>query len=255
MPGDPFTNPQGKARRLFAAAVNSGSTRVAEMAGLLGFDVIWIEMEHTSADLAAAEAMCVAAKAGGAIPLVRTAGYRREHILHALEVGGRIIVVPMVNDAEAAREVVRHGKFRPLGQRGFNTRSRALGYGLDPASMARANEETCLLPQIETLEAVRRLDEILAVDGLGGIFVGPGDLSADLGRPGRFDDPDLRAMVVGCVAKARARGLHAGVFAGEGPLFEESARAGADLFIAASDLQAAITLWQQQLQRLTAWRT
>lgn len=251
MKTDIFTDAAGRPRRLFACAISSGSTRLAEMAGLMGFDVLWIEMEHASADLATAEALAVAARAGGAIPLIRTAGFRREHILQALEIGGRIIVVPMVNDADAAREVVAHGKYRPQGNRGFNTRSRALSYGIDPQAMGRANQETWLLPQIETLEAVKNLDSILAVEGLGGIFVGPGDLSADLGRPGKFDDPELCDVVCQCIGKARGRGLHAGVFAGEGPLFEASFRAGADLFIASSDMQVTATLWRQQLDRLS----
>jgi 4-hydroxy-2-oxoheptanedioate aldolase len=220
---------------------------MAELAGRVGFDVIWIEMEHTSADLATAEALCVAAKAGGAIPLVRTVGYRREHILHALEVGGRIIVVPLVNDAEAADEVVRHGKFRPLGQRGYNTRSRAADFGIEPLPMERMNEETSLFPQIETLEAVNKLDDILAVEGIGGVFIGPGDLSCDLGCPGRMSDPQLRRIVSDCIARARAAGLHAGILVSPGPLLDEAIQAGADLCIISSDFGAAIQVWREQL--------
>jgi len=151
-----------KKRALIGCAVGIGSPRIAELAGRLGFDAVWIEMEHASTDLVTAEQMCVATEAGGAIPIVRTAGYHREHILHALEIGGRIIVAPLVNDAETAREVVKHGKFRPLGQRGFNSRSRGLEFGLDmPGMLRRANDETHLMPQIETVEAVNNLDKIL----------------------------------------------------------------------------------------------
>lgn len=244
---DIFTDAAGHPRILWGTAINSGNARAAELAARVGFDAVWIEMEHTSADLAMAEALCVATEAGGAIPVIRTIGYRREHILHALEVGGRVIVVPMVNDEGAAREIVRWGKFRPLGQRGYNTRSRAAGYGIEPLPMERMNAETYLFPQIETLEAVRNLDEIMAVEGLGGLFIGPGDLSCDLGCPGDMADPELRKIVCDCVARARAAGLHAAILVGSGPLLDAAIDAGADLCIIGSDMGAMINVWREQL--------
>lgn len=240
---------QAEGRVLWGCAINSGSPRLAELAARIGFDVVWIEMEHASVDLAAAEALCVATVAGGGIPLVRVQSCRRDHVLPALEIGGRIIVAPLVNDAAAARELVRHGKFRPTGERGYNTRSRALEFGMDSKAMARANDTTCLLPQIETVESVRNLEEILAVEGIGGIFVGPGDLSADLGRPGQFEDPELSHLVCGSIHKARQRRLHAGVFVSEGQLFEASLKAGADLCIVASDMKDLINAWRTQLAK------
>lgn len=246
---DIFLDADGKGRVLFGCGIHSNSARLAELAGHTGFDVVWIEMEHASADLATAESLCVSAEAGGAIPLIRTAGTRREHVLHALEIGGRIIVVPLVNDADTAREVVQHAKYRPLGRRGFNTRSRALMYGLDLDAMNRANQETCLMPQVETVEAVKNLDEILRVEGVDGVFVGPGDLSADLGRPGKFDDPELCEMVCRCIRKTRAAGRHAGILVGEGPLLDAALDAGADLGIIGSDNKAVIDAWRSQIGR------
>ena len=247
---DPFTDETGRPRVLIGCGISSGAPRMAELAARVGFDVVWIEMEHAGADLATAEAMCVSTEAGGAIPLVRSAGYGRQHILHALEVGARIVVVPLANDLSASREVVRHGKFRPLGQRGFNTLSRALTFGADRTAMARANEETCLMPQVESLEAVKNLDGILSVEGIGGIFVGPGDLSADLGRPREFEDPELQDIVRQCIARSRAAGLHAGIYVGEGALLDAALDAGADLCIVGSDMQAAIEVWRRQVSSL-----
>ena len=244
-----FTDKTGNPKRLIGCAIASGSVRIAELAARIGFDAIWIEMEHTAFHLASAEAACIAVEAAGALSVVRTEGTRREHILHALEIGGRIIVVPLVNDAETARELVKHGKYRPLGQRGYNTRSRAVSFGLNADMFARANAETILLPQIETIEAVRNVDAILDVEGLGGIFVGPGGLSADLGRPGKFDDPELRGVVVQCISKARQRGLHAGILVGEGSLLDAAMEAGADLCVLASDMKPLIDAWKAQLGR------
>jgi 4-hydroxy-2-oxoheptanedioate aldolase len=240
----------GKKQRLLGCAINSGNPRLAELAARLGFEVIWIDLEHASADLASAEAMCLATLAGGGVPLVRVASCRRDHVLPAVEIGGRIIVAPLVNDAAAARELVRHAKFRPVGERGYNTRSRALGYGLRSDAIARANDSICLLPQIEVIEAVAKVAEILAVEGIDGIFVGPGDLSADLGRPGQFEDVELRRLVCEAIRCAKQRGFHAGILVSEGQLLNEALQAGADLCIIASDMKAVIDTWRAQLARL-----
>ncbi len=248
MPADLFTDANGQPRVLIGCAIGSGSTRLAELAGMVGFDVVWIEMEHASSDIGLAEALCVATEAGGAVPLVRAAGWRREHILQALEIGGRIVVVPMVNDAEMARDVVRYGKFPPLGERGYNTMSRALRYGLDfPEANRRANDVTVLLPQVETAEAAENIDAILAVEGLGGVFIGPGDLSASLGCAGDFDNPELRDLACRCIARARAAGLHAGTFGVTSAYADAALEAGADLCIVTSDLGALVPTWQKRL--------
>jgi len=252
MSRDVFADREGNSRVLFGCSINSGSPRLAELAARVGFDVVWIEMEHGSADLASAEAMGVSTELGGGVPLVRAAGWRREHILHALEIGGQIIVVPMVNDADTAREVVQYGKFPPLGVRGYNTRSRAARFGLgSPAKMMQSmNESTILMPQIETTEAAANIDAILAVEGLDGIFVGPGDLSASLGYPGDFNNLELGALVCDCIRKARSSGRHAGILAGPGALLDSALAAGADLCIIASDMGAVIQVWRGQLDRL-----
>lgn len=248
MTTDIFTDDSGKPKILFGCSINSGSTRAAELAGSLGFDVIWIEMEHTSADLRLAEGMCVAAQAGGAIPLIRAAGSERDQILHALEVGGRIIVVPMTNNAVIAQTIVKHGKFPPLGRRGYNMRSRAAKFGVDPFHAEKMNGDNLLFPQIETLEAVHNIDAILDVEGLGGIFIGPGDLSVDLGTPGHYENPVLVDHICKTIQKARKRGLHAGILVEKSPLLDQAINAGADLCIIASDLSAMIRVWRESLQ-------
>ena len=244
---DLFTDENGKARILAGVSIISGSTRFAELAGRVGFDVVWIDMEHASYDLAGAEAMCVACEAGGAIPLIRTMGYHRDHVLRALEIGGKLIVSPMVNDADAAADMVRWGKYRPLGERGFYTRSRGLRFGLESDRMARANAGTVLLPQIETLQAVENLDSILSVDGVGGVFIGPGDLSADMGRPGDYDNPELLDLICDCLRRARAAGRHAGVLPPSATMIGPVLAAGADVVIFTTDMTPALNTWPKEL--------
>src|SRR5206468_5373601 len=115
-----FTDSSGQPRILRGVAVYSGATRLAEMAAQTGFETIWIEMEHGPADFGAVESLCMAIEAGGGVPTVRIPDGQRHHVLRALEVGARIVVVPMINGAEQAKQIVQYGKFPPLGLRGYN---------------------------------------------------------------------------------------------------------------------------------------
>ena len=249
---DPFLDADGSPRTLKGAAILSASPHVAEMAGLLGFDTVWIDVEHGGPSFHDVEALCMAAEAGGAVPTVRLPDHHRHHVLRALEVGARIVVVPMVNDAATAREIVRHGKFPPLGERGFNTRSRGLSYGLGgmekiTETFADANACTHLIAQIETVEAARSVAEICAVDGLSGVLVGPGDLSVSLGKTGQFGDPELIALVEGVMRAARAAGKHAGILVAPGPMLDAARAAGCDLYFCAGDVNDLARAWRAVL--------
>lgn len=241
---------QGRTQPLIGCAVNSGSPRIAELAGNLGFDVVWIELEHASTDLKSAEVLCLAAEAAGAYPLIRTAGDHRDHILGALEVGARILVVPMVQDAQTAARIVQHTKFPPLGNRGFNTRSRAARFGTLPVReyMEDSNREIKLLPQIETRKAVENLDEILSTEGIDGVFIGPGDLSAELGVPGNFTDPNLMDLVSRTIFETKKRGKVVGILTSSPGLVSEARDAGVDLLVIGSDFATLIDGWKTILQ-------
>lgn len=249
---DPFVDGDRLGRIVRGVTVNSNAPRLAELAALIGFDTVWIDVEHGPISYTEVETLCMAVEAGGGIPTVRVANHERETVLRALESGARILVVPMVNTAEQAEVIVRNAKFPPLGQRGFNLRSRGLHYGLDGVgpSFSGANARTHLFPQIESMEAVRNLEAILSVEGLAGVFVGPGDLSASLGKPGAFADAEVIDAVVGVIRKARAMGKHAGILAAPGPLLDASFEAGVDLVFASSDITELAGAWRKLLASL-----
>jgi 2-keto-3-deoxy-L-rhamnonate aldolase RhmA len=246
---DPFVDVDGLPRVLNGVAVITGSAKIAEMAGRLGFEAVWIEVEHGGASFSEVEALCVASEAGGAVPCVRVPDANRTHILRSLEAGARIVIVPMVNDAQTAEEVVRHGKFPPLGQRGFNTRSRGLNYGLDgmenlAQTFARANASTHLICQIETVEAAQNVQAICNVPGVGGVLVGPGDLSASMGITGQFAHPDLIATVTHVLQTAKSSGKHAGILVAPGPLLSAAYAAGCDLAFIGGDINNLAAVWR-----------
>ena len=242
-------------RILRGAACVTGSPKIAEMAGLIGFDMVWIEVEHGGASYTEVEDLCRATNAGGAIPVVRVPDYKRENVLRALEAGGKMIVVPLINTEDEARELVQNGKFAPLGGRGFNTRSRGLSYGLDgiaqiAQTFARANEETHLIAQVETVEAVQNVEAICGVDGISGVLVGPGDLSVSYGKPGAFGNTDFIAVVADVMRRARASGKHAGILVSPGPLLDACKTAGCDFFFCAGDINDLAQKWREVLAQV-----
>lgn len=252
MGGDVFVDAGGRPRVLRGATIYSGSTSVAEVAGRVGFETVWIEMEHGPAGFEKVEALCLAAEAGGAVPTVRVCDGQRCHVLRALEVGARIVMVPMVNTADQARQVVEYGKFPPLGRRGYNTRSRGVQFGLRGAKVdfAEANERTHLFAQIETQEALDSFEAICGVEGLSGIFIGPGDLSASLGCTGDLNSPRMVEIVTGCVRRARAMGKHAGILVAPGVLLEAALAAGCDLAFFCGDIMDLAWAWPQRLAQV-----
>jgi 4-hydroxy-2-oxoheptanedioate aldolase len=249
---DVFVDASGQPRRVRGVTVNSGSPLLVRLAAQIGWESIWIDMEHGPSGFEKVESLCTAADAGGIVPLVRLPDGERHHVLRALEAGARIILVPMVDDAAYARKIVEYGKYPPAGARGFNTRTPGLGFGLmDPVeAMARANARTHLFAQIETTTAVEQVDDILAVEGLSGIFIGPGDLSVNLGVTGQMADPRLREMVLSCISKAKAAGKLTGIFTVPGPLLSGAMEAGCNLVVCGGDVINLAKAWTQLLTEI-----
>lgn len=249
---DPFVDAEGRARLLRGVGIQTYAPRSAELAGMLGFETIWIDVEHGPVSYTEVELLLMAAESAGCPATVRIPNNEREHILRALEVGTQILVVPMIDNAQQAEQIVRYGKFPPLGHRGFNLRSRGLQYGLSKSSSAleEGNQRTHLFAQIESQAAVANAEAICQVEGLAGIVVGPGDLSADMGRAGEFSDPELIATVELVVRTARSLGKHAGIVVSPGPLLDAALAVGCDLVYCGSDLGSLTTSWQSLLESL-----
>ena len=161
---------------LLGAAAYSYNPTFLEIAALLGYKAAWIEMEHTFLSHEQAADLCRIASGMGMLTMIRIPDTRREIVLKAAECGPDILDLPMVNSAEMLSEFVRHARFPPKGVRGFFSTSRAVKYGLDgPVSdkQQMLNQELCLMAQIETKEAVDKIEELLAVPGIDSIFIGP----------------------------------------------------------------------------------
>ncbi len=189
------------------------SPQIVEMAGYAGFDWVLLDCEHGSLSLDSVEVMAMAAEAAGITPIARPPVNTAEAILQVMDRGAMGVQVPHVNTANEARSVVAAVKFHPQGARGLaaGTRPARYGLGLSAAEYTQeANRETLVCVQLEEQAALDNLPEILRVDGVDVIFIGPSDLSQSLGLPGRSDVPKVR----GAMERAFAAILGAGKVAG-----------------------------------------
>ncbi len=194
--------------------VLTDSPASVEMLGYAGFDYVIIDTEHGANDIAEVEAMVRAAEVSGTTPLVRVTRNDPAYILRAMDVGARGILVPQVNSAAEADRAVRAVKYCPRGDRGLAGIVRAARYGFQPLDkyIAESNAHSLVIVQVEDIKAVGALDEILAVDGVDGVFVGPADLSHSMAMPGKFDDPEFIRIMHAIVARTVKSGKIAGMF-------------------------------------------
>lgn len=191
---------------------------LVEVCALAGFDHVLIDAEHGNVDVAACEELVRAAEAAGITPLVRVPVNAPEQVLRHLDTGAQGVVVPQVTTREDAERAVRAARYHPLGRRGL-AGTRAAGYGLR-GSLAdyarRANEQLLVIALIEDARAIEHLPEILAVEGLDAISVGPADLSQSLGHPGERDHPAVREAIAEIVRQGVAAGKPVGMNAPTG---------------------------------------
>jgi 2-keto-3-deoxy-L-rhamnonate aldolase RhmA len=171
--------------------------QIVELIGLAGFDAAFIDMEHTSFDLHDVQLAVMAAERVGIAPIVRTPGFDPAFILRLLDMGVQGVQVPHVGDAATARAAVKAVRYPPQGDRGMAAGSRAAEFGKIPLveHMAQSNREILLACMIEDMEAVERIDEIAAVEGIDLLAVGPSDLSRSLGVSGQPDHPRRAAAL------------------------------------------------------------
>ncbi len=161
--------------------VTVGHPDVPDMLEALGFDWLVFDTEHAPIGPAELAPMIQAVDADAVCPLVRVGGSEQFMVKSALDMGAHGVLFPLVGSAEEARAAVRYVKYPPAGVRGVAPR-KAANYGLDFARYIReANSLTVVAVQVETEEAVRKIDEIAAVDGVDIAFVGPTDLTASMG--------------------------------------------------------------------------
>lgn len=189
-----------------------GARQLPQVLATAGFDYVVIDMEHSAFSLQTVSEMCQAALSVGIVPIVRPPGKAHHLISRPLDNGALGVLIPHVDTAEQAEAAVRAVKFPPAGERGSQPPNYLSAFAKVDAReyMAEANEQTMVMVQIESLQAIDNLDEILSVPGVDGSTLGRGDLAAELGISNR-EDPDVlaavEAMINACNRHGKIPGL------------------------------------------------
>lgn len=203
-------------QRQLGCWISLADPSAAEIAATAGFDWLVIDGEHAPNDVRSILSQLRALAPYPAQPVVRLVSDETWMIKQALDIGAQTLLIPMVESAEQARRLVAAMRYAPEGIRGMGSRgARASRFGAIGDYIERAADELCLLVQVETRAGLAALDEILAVDGVDGVFIGPSDLSADLGYPGRASAPEVLAVIADMIRRIRAAGKAPGVLATE----------------------------------------
>ena len=184
---------------------------VAEVLSEIGFDWIAVDMEHSDAGVSEYSDIIRGMYGRGPVPMARVQENDTLVIRRLLDAGAWGIIVPMVNSAKEAEAAVRAVKFPPRGIRGAGF-ARANDYGVGLDDYLAASGDILVMAMCETKQSVENIDEILAVDGIDGIFMGPFDLSMSYGIPGKTNDPLIvqarKKVLEACRKAKKAPGLH-----------------------------------------------
>lgn len=197
-----------------------GSATAVEMLGYGGLDFIIIDAEHGPFDVERVQEFIRAANGTNAVPMVRTKDSERNSILKMLDVGAMGLIIPNIKTVDEVKRIVEYGKYYPLGNRGVAPTSGSRFWTADYATQGLShyfevsNRESLLLPQCETRECLACIEEIVAVDGIDGIFVGPYDLSTSLGKPGQFSDAEVSGAIARVLKACKAAQKIALIYAG-----------------------------------------
>ncbi len=191
------------------------SPYTAEIMAREGFDFLAIDLEHAPTDLAILLELVRALDGTGVQPFVRAPWNDFVAIKRILDTGVSGIVVPYVNTRAEAEAAVKACKYPPEGIRGMSGSPRAAGYGRNPMEyLQRANAEIMVITQVETAIAVENIDEILTVDDLDGVFIGPMDLATSMGHFGDAGQPEVQEAITTVEQKALAADKVLGTVAG-----------------------------------------
>jgi 2-keto-3-deoxy-L-rhamnonate aldolase RhmA len=186
---------------------------VATIAKTCGFDWLFIDMEHNSMDVDSAAQIAMAALGAEVTPVVRVPGHEHYHATRLLDAGAQGIVVPHVENAEAAERVVAYCKYPPLGHRSIAGAQPQLSFASLPTgeAMRLVNEETLVVVMLETPAAIANAESIAAVKGIDVLLVGFNDLCAEMGMPGEFASERPEAAFAAVVAACRKHGKYPGM--------------------------------------------
>jgi 4-hydroxy-2-oxoheptanedioate aldolase len=213
---------------VFGCWLGMADPYAAEMAATAGFDWLLIDGEHAPNDLRSTMTQLQVIAPSPSLPVVRLRDDDPAWIKQMLDAGAQSLLIPMIESADQARRALRATRYPPEGIRGVGSSlARASNFAAIPDYLTTANDEICLILQVESRAGLAALDRILAIDGIDCVFIGPSDLAADMGHLGNAAHPDVRQAVLDALRRIAASGKAAGVLATEEAFIQDCSAAGA----------------------------
>jgi len=251
LPRNHFKRAIAEGRRQIGFWLSLGSPTVAEIVAGAGYDFALIDTEHAPNEVPDVIDQLRALEGGTAASVVRPAWNDPVLIKRLLDAGAQTLLVPFVRNPEEATRAVRATRYPPDGIRGVATITRASRHGRVADYTRKAQDELCLIVQLETRASLAELEAIAAVPGVDALFIGPSDLAADMGHLGEPGHPEVQAAIADAVARCTRTGKPIGTFA---PI-EIDARRYLDLgFTFAAVASDAVVLRQGADARLKSFR-
>lgn len=240
----------------YGVSLHLASPAMFELVSLIGFDAIWVDMEHHGLSMERAEQLFRAARVGGTDIVARPAKGEFMRMSRMLEIGATGIMYPRCNSAEEAAEVVKWAKFPPMGERGCDSAGPDADYQLTPLTdyLKQANERTFVIIQIEEPSALERAEEIAAVPGVDMLMLGPGDFSILSGVPGQMDHPSVVDALEKVATAAKNAGKHWAATCGSPEIVKQAVDKGASLAFHGNDqvfVKIGMDNLKQEIEKLT----
>ena len=169
---------------------------VAEILSVVGFDWIVIDMEHSPNDIQEVLTQLQIIQGFSSEPVVRVPWNEPVMVKRVLDMGAQTILFPFVEDEKEALAAVQSTRYPPKGIRGVMSAARMNKYGTVTDYYNKAENEICVIVQCETKKAIENISKIASVEGIDGIFLGPSDISASIGKIGKFEDEEVQSLIL-----------------------------------------------------------
>jgi len=232
----------------FKQAIAAGQTQIgcwlalangytAEVMAGAGFDWLVLDGEHAPNDIPRLVEQLQALKGGTAEPVIRLPVGETWMVKQVLDIGCQTVLVPMIESAEHARTMAQAMRYPPHGIRGVGSAlARASAFGAVQDYLPTSDDQVCLLLQVESRRGLAAIEEIAAIDGVDGIFIGPSDLAADMGHLGKPSHPDVVAAVEDGIRRIIAAGKPAGILTFDQAMVRRSIELGVTFAAVGADV-------------------
>jgi len=231
------------------------SPGLAVMFARSGFDFFFLDLEHSSFDLQTVSDYVTAARSVG-IPIIVRPPTREAHeaLSRPLDIGASGLLIPQIQTRQDVLNIVQWTRYQPIGERGMALERQHTNFdgGNAVETMARLNEEVLIAIQIEHIDAINNIDEILSVPGIDVAFVGPSDLSASLGKPGKADDPVVEQAIQKVIDTCKKYNVISGIHCGNVDMAKKWIGRGMTMIGYGTDIKLIQQICKQSVKDLKA---